>query len=216
MSKYWEQLRDPRWQKKRLEIMQRDEFTCQDCGDTGKTLNVHHGYYAKGMAPWEYEDATLHTLCEDCHKLAQQSLTALYRTIGTFDISMTEMVRGFASFFSGPAINDSAWLGVGIARAAGLDADDVSNATESVHGVVDVNALRREAHRREVILRGIKQVLEQMDNPPQDEVRAVRIARNAPRTLEIFARRLVGAPDPSWMADYVADVGEHRGEGGTE
>lgn len=42
---YYEMLKDPRWQKKRLEIMERDEFACRDCGDKESTLNVHHTYY---------------------------------------------------------------------------------------------------------------------------------------------------------------------------
>jgi hypothetical protein len=60
---------DPMWQKKRLEIMQRDEITCQGCGDMGKTLNVHHTYYDddKFIPPWDYPDDTLITFCEDCH-----------------------------------------------------------------------------------------------------------------------------------------------------
>lgn len=33
-----------------------------------KGLNVHHTYYTKGHKPWEYEDDSLVTLCEDCHK----------------------------------------------------------------------------------------------------------------------------------------------------
>ena len=44
---YWEKLRDPRWQKKRLEIMERDDFTCVHCQDNASTLNVHHGFYTK-------------------------------------------------------------------------------------------------------------------------------------------------------------------------
>jgi hypothetical protein len=65
---YYEKLRDPRWQKKRLEIMERDGFECTDCGSTTKPLNVHHGYYEKGKDPWEYPANSLTTLCEDCHK----------------------------------------------------------------------------------------------------------------------------------------------------
>jgi len=65
---YAEKLRDPRWQKKRLEIMQRDEFTCMVCGETESTLNVHHHYYDKGKDPWDYEDNALITMCEDCHE----------------------------------------------------------------------------------------------------------------------------------------------------
>lgn len=67
MGRYSEQLRDPRWQRKRLEIMQRDGFACIACGSTIKTLNVHHIQYVAGHAPWEYPDSELHTLCQDCH-----------------------------------------------------------------------------------------------------------------------------------------------------
>ena len=66
---YSEKLRDPRWQKKRLEIMQRDAFTCQECGAAEKTLNVHHCFYEYGKDPWDYPDSSLTTLCEDCHEL---------------------------------------------------------------------------------------------------------------------------------------------------
>lgn len=66
---YYEKLRDPRWQKKRLEIMERDGFACRGCGDKDSTLNVHHGYYKKGCDPWEYHQSTLVTLCEKCHSL---------------------------------------------------------------------------------------------------------------------------------------------------
>lgn len=67
MKSYWQKLKDPKWQKKRLEIMQRDEFTCQACFEKDKTLNVHHRLYRKGKSPWEYDDCDLVTLCEDCH-----------------------------------------------------------------------------------------------------------------------------------------------------
>jgi hypothetical protein len=65
---YWEKLKDPRWQRKRLEIMQRDDFTCTRCNTATETLNVHHVRYIKGREPWEYENDLLKTLCESCHK----------------------------------------------------------------------------------------------------------------------------------------------------
>lgn len=65
--KYSEKLRDPRWQKRRLEILQRDNFTCQKCGDGEETLAVHHFFYRKGIEPWDYPDSALLTLCESCH-----------------------------------------------------------------------------------------------------------------------------------------------------
>ena len=64
-------LKHPLWQKRRLEIMQRDNFTCQLCGrgiNDGTPLNVHHKKYIYGKLPWEYEDSSLVTLCENCHK----------------------------------------------------------------------------------------------------------------------------------------------------
>lgn len=66
---YSQKLLDPRWQKKRLEILSKDEFTCQLCGDTEETLHVHHKYYAEGCEPWDEEnDLGLVTLCAPCHK----------------------------------------------------------------------------------------------------------------------------------------------------
>lgn len=67
-SDYMRKLRDPRWQKKRLEIMQRDDFTCRMCFETEKTLHVHHTFYTPGREPWEYPDCGLVTLCENCHQ----------------------------------------------------------------------------------------------------------------------------------------------------
>lgn len=68
MVSYSEKLRDPRWQRKRLEIMQRDGFTCQLCKSKTDTLNVHHLAYGPGD-PWDCDDLLLVTLCEECHSL---------------------------------------------------------------------------------------------------------------------------------------------------
>jgi hypothetical protein len=75
---YLKDLKSPQWQKKRLEIMQRDNFTCQHCGCTDKTLNVHHKYYKPKHKPWEYDDADLITLCEDCHDDVTGSKELMY------------------------------------------------------------------------------------------------------------------------------------------
>lgn len=75
---YSEKLKDPRWQKKRLEILERDKFCCKSCGDNKKTLHVHHlWYYPKeqkypgdkyNVDPWDYESELLITICESCHE----------------------------------------------------------------------------------------------------------------------------------------------------
>ena len=65
---YIQKLRDPRWQKKRLRIFERDGWKCTRCGADDVTLNVHHISYVKDGEPWETPDDLLLTLCEDCHK----------------------------------------------------------------------------------------------------------------------------------------------------
>jgi hypothetical protein len=65
---YIELLKDPRWQKKRLEILNRDEWCCISCYNAELTLHVHHLKYDSGKMPWEYDNRFLVTLCENCHK----------------------------------------------------------------------------------------------------------------------------------------------------
>lgn len=83
---YDEKLLDPRWQKKRLAVFNRDNFTCQNkkCGNTERTLHVHHLAYLGNLEPWEYPDDMLLTLCDTCHekekgreKIEQYLLTTL-------------------------------------------------------------------------------------------------------------------------------------------
>lgn len=69
---YSEQIKSPHWQKRRLQILQRDNFTCQICGSTEKTLHVHHLCYRKDAKIWDYPDNTLITLCEDCHRMEHE------------------------------------------------------------------------------------------------------------------------------------------------
>lgn len=64
---YRELLRDPRWQRKRLETFQRDGWRCTRCKEKTVTLHVHHKYYIKELLPWDHPDDCLVTLCENCH-----------------------------------------------------------------------------------------------------------------------------------------------------
>lgn len=66
--RYTDKLLDPRWQKKRLEIFQRDGFKCRSCKSQRRTLNVHHRWYLNGAEPWDYESEALLTLCDECHQ----------------------------------------------------------------------------------------------------------------------------------------------------
>jgi hypothetical protein len=64
---YSEKLQDPRWQKKRLQIMSRDGFRCVKCDSETNTLTVHHFYYVTGRMPWEYPNGSMATMCRNCH-----------------------------------------------------------------------------------------------------------------------------------------------------
>lgn len=73
-STYSEKLKDPRWQKRRLKVFERDNFTCQRCLDKTKTLHLHHAYYDRGKDPWDADNAALVTLCEACHEMEKSDV----------------------------------------------------------------------------------------------------------------------------------------------
>ena len=58
-------LNDPRWQKLRLQVMDRDKWSCVACGCSTKPLHVHHIAYSG--EPWEVDMEDLQTLCDRCH-----------------------------------------------------------------------------------------------------------------------------------------------------
>ena len=93
---YAEQLKHPKWQKRRLEILQRANFRCESCDDAEKTLHVHHKRYRKGAMAWEYEDSELTALCEDCHANETLLRNQLDDAIGKMNAGDLEMLVGFA------------------------------------------------------------------------------------------------------------------------
>lgn len=85
---YSEKLKDPRWQKRRLEIMERDLFACQLCTDTETELQIHHKKYTG--EPWDAPNEDLVTLCAHCHKAEtkankiEDSIALVYKTDGSY------------------------------------------------------------------------------------------------------------------------------------
>lgn len=109
---YIQQLRHPNWQRRRLEIMQRDGFACQCCGETEETLNVHHKLYVKGRMAWEYSDTELATLCEPCHGLAHETGDAIKQLVAALPLdgpggvsSAMSLVAGWANGQQGTDTN---------------------------------------------------------------------------------------------------------------
>lgn len=75
---------DPRWQKVRLRILERDNFQCKSCGSCTKTLHVHHRVYEKKKKIWDAEEFNLITLCEDCHERAEEIVTGFRKIADIF------------------------------------------------------------------------------------------------------------------------------------
>ena len=95
---YSEKLRDPRWQKMRLLVMERDGFQCTHCEAEDKTLNVHHKVYRRGRDPWAYPDEELTTLCEDCHEELESKLCDLRLALQNENCIVTvDEVLGFVN-----------------------------------------------------------------------------------------------------------------------
>jgi len=90
---YAQKLKDPRWQKRRLEIMKRDNFACLKCHDTTKTLNVDHKFYRRGFDPWDYGDNDLQTLCEDCHQKISEARQIIIECLGHLDLGELRIVH---------------------------------------------------------------------------------------------------------------------------
>jgi hypothetical protein len=96
-SSYAEMLLDPRWQRKRLEILEAADWKCSQCGSGDKTLHVHHMHYERGKKPWEYENRALRSLCEDCHFSTQDLQADIARHIAMLDVADLPIVLGYVA-----------------------------------------------------------------------------------------------------------------------
>lgn len=81
MKTYSEKLKDPRWQKTRLLILNRDGFSCRDCGSSEEELHVHHCFYTKGN-PWDADPKFLLSLCRSCHERRGREEAQIRELIG--------------------------------------------------------------------------------------------------------------------------------------
>lgn len=100
-----EQIRHPNWQKRRLQIMENAQFSCERCGTNEVTLNVHHKRYVKGRMYWDYADNELQCLCEDCHQQEHTHRALLDRILTEADEShgaaITTAIGLLAGYFAG-------------------------------------------------------------------------------------------------------------------
>lgn len=91
---YAEKLKDPRWQKRRLELLEAAKWQCEDCRSKTNTLHVHHGCYIRATDPWDYPDDVMHVLCESCHDMTQGWLENLHVQIGRLNTNQIVVLGG--------------------------------------------------------------------------------------------------------------------------
>lgn len=133
---YFELFKHPNWQKKRLEILERANFECEDCGEKNVTLHIHHQYYKKDLAPWEYPDESLHCLCENCHKKAQNIRSLIQEQIGKIELSDMETLLGYAlaletQWYPMAVIDVFSYeVALGVAQCWGLTPEEVIDALQ--------------------------------------------------------------------------------------
>jgi hypothetical protein len=93
---YSDDLRHPKWQRRRLEILSRAEFRCERCNADDRPLHVHHKRYVEGFQPWDYADEDLIALCEVCHQLEHDPRKALVTIAAELRPGDFERLIGYA------------------------------------------------------------------------------------------------------------------------
>jgi hypothetical protein len=105
---YTDLLRDPRWQRRRLEVLEKASWTCSECAENLRTLHVHHLRYIKGNSPWDYDDVDLAVLCDKCHDRWHRTMKDLEFSIARMPMAAMESLAGYAALLS--------WWGNGFKR----------------------------------------------------------------------------------------------------
>lgn len=73
-----EKFRDPRWHKRRHEILLRDNFKCQCCFDPEKPVRVRVVIFANGIDPWNLDESGTQTICDECFQLRTDILDKVF------------------------------------------------------------------------------------------------------------------------------------------
>lgn len=97
---YSDKLKNPNWQKKRLEVLNLRGFKCELCGCETKELHVHHRFYLKGRDIWEYDNDVFQVLCCDCHEKEHSKINKQIEVVPEkykkliYDIEACSEIRG--------------------------------------------------------------------------------------------------------------------------
>lgn len=144
---YREQLLHPNWQRRRLEMLARAVWMCQRCGDTDKTLHVHHKGYVKGRMAWEYEDQELLVVCDECHAEEHRlfgEISDVLRRSWRRQEEVLDLLTGFCLLPQWPStggdgpVSEGLTGGGQLADAIGmLSSDDVASLCDRIRELID-------------------------------------------------------------------------------
>jgi len=95
MMNYHRQMKHPLWQKKRLEVLELHNYTCQECGDKETELHVHHPFYKRGAMIWDYTKEELMCLCNKCHADTHELDESLNKYMKSCSLNAKFMLKGF-------------------------------------------------------------------------------------------------------------------------
>lgn len=95
---YFQQLKHPKWQKLRLEMLEAANWRCESCCSEDKTLHVHHRQYIKGRMAWEYESSNFDVLCDSCHEHTHASRDVINHFLS---LEHSNDVNGISSLLCG-------------------------------------------------------------------------------------------------------------------
>ena len=124
---YADQIKHPKWQELRLEVLSASNFSCSRCFSKDKELHVHHPAYRKGVKIWDYEYHELYCLCSDCHKIAHVIDDAIKEAILALanigDITNMTRVLGYLHGLNGLPRFDEEWGNIDDYKTGFVDAN---------------------------------------------------------------------------------------------
>ena len=109
LALFKEGFKSPKWQKLRLEVLDRDGWKCVRCGDDKSQLHVHHPVYNPDFIyPYSYSAQELVSLCDGCHedehlvlKVNQAEVLLCLVRVGYYGAYDLEDVMSFLNTFKG-------------------------------------------------------------------------------------------------------------------
>lgn len=99
---YHQQIKHPLWQKKRLEVLEANNFQCEECESKEDELHVHHPFYKRGAMIWEYAVEELKCLCNKCHKDTHTIDELIKESLSFINIDAKTRILGYLDGMSGP------------------------------------------------------------------------------------------------------------------